>query len=376
MVGSLRLGGAEARTARVARAIRAYGIDMEVCALERIGANLTALEESGVKVHGTPYENRATDRLDVVALARTVNAIRRLVKTGDFDIVHTALFWADVLGVMGGRLAGCKRVIISRQALHGWTHSPGARFHWLEQFTNLFAHELIADSQTVLTDTLEHERFLPAKRGVIHSGVEVDGYTPATPRLAGPLRMVSVGALAPRKGQEYAIEALSMLREKGIEATLELVGSGPDEAMLREKAAAGGVTDLVVFAGEHTDPRPYLAKADLFVFPSRQEGGAIALLEAMASSLPIVASGVGGVTEAVVDGEGGRLVPPQQPAALAAAIAELARDRSRLAEMGRRNRERAVELFSIDTTARRLADWYLNGPGPRGSLVQDQKLSA
>ncbi len=82
----------------------------------------------------------------------------------------------------------------------------------------------------------------------------------------------------------------------------------------------------------------------------------------MASGLPCVATDSGGSREALVDGQGGRLVPPDPRAELAPAVLELARDRRRLPEMGRFNRQRVKELFSLEESARRLADWYLNGP--------------
>jgi glycosyltransferase involved in cell wall biosynthesis len=337
---------------------------MEICALEKEGPHLQDLEAGGIVVHGTPYPSR-TYRSDTMTLLRTVNCIRSIVKAGRFDVVHTSLFWADVLGVAGARLAGSPRVIISRQALHGWTHGPQAGFHWLEQFSNLFAHELIADSAAVMEDAQRHERFLPSRRAVIHSGVDVGIYSPARPRLEGPLRMVHLGALAPRKGQEYAIEAMALLREAGVQTTLTLVGSGPDEAMLRQKVADTGLDEKVTFAGAHADPRSFLIDADLFVYPSRMEGAGFALLEAMASALPVVASRVGGIPEALVDGKGGRLVPPEDSAALARAIGDLARDRSKLAEMGSFNRDRIDQKFSLDATVRQLADWYRFGPAHR-----------
>lgn len=362
VIGGLTFGGAEARVARFARAVRQYGVDMEICALERVGQNLKPLEDSGITVHGTPYEGRAPDRLDPSSMGRTVNTIRRIVKSGHFDVVHTNLFWADVLGVAGARLAGCRRVIVSRVALHWWSHRQVLRYHALEQFTNLLANEVIADCNASLRDAEEHEPFLPAKRTVIYSGVDVSAYQAAHPSLEGPLRLLHLGVLAPRKGQEYAIEAMALLRQAGVAATLELVGSGPDETMLRRKVSEANLGDLVIFAGDPPDVRPYLSKADIFVFPSRQEGGAIALQEAMASALPVVAADVGGIPELLIDGQGGRIVPPRQPAALAAAVAELAGDRARLAEMGRFNKERIAKLFSLEVSTRKLADWYINGP--------------
>jgi glycosyltransferase involved in cell wall biosynthesis len=364
VVGSLMLGGAETYVSRVVRTIRSYGVDMEICALERTGPLLAQLEEDGVLVHDTPFPS-PNYRSTISRLLATVDAIRRVVKAGRFDIVHTYLFWADVLGVTGARLAGCRRIVISRRALHGWTHGPKARYHAMEQASNLLANELIANSTAVLRDAEAHERILPSVRTVIYSGVDVNQYEPARSRADGPVRLVTVGALAPRKGQEYAVEAIAILARSGVKATLELVGTGPDEAMLRRKVADAGLRGLVTFAGQQEDPRPYLKHADVFLLPSRQEGFPVALLEAMASALPAIATDVGGNAEALIDGKGGRVVPPQQPKAIAAAIAEMAVDRPRLPEMGRFNRQRVTEKFSIEASARRLADWYIHGPLPR-----------
>jgi glycosyltransferase involved in cell wall biosynthesis len=334
---------------------------MEICALERVGPLLPGLEEQGVPVHGTPYPTR-TERSNTVTLLLTVEAIRRVVRSGRFEVVQTYLYWSDVLGVAGARLAGCRRIIVSRRSLHGAAHPPSAFLHGLEQTANRFANEVIANSKVVLKDAEAHEAQLPASRAVVYNGVDVQWYQPTLISIRGPIRLLTVGSLAPLKGQDYAVDALALLVKSGRDATLELVGAGPDESMLRTRASQAGVGDRVSFAGEQLDPRPYLARADVFVLPSRVEGFSNALLEAMASALPVVATDVGGNAEALIDGKGGRIVPPQQPGAIARAIEELAADRPKLVEMGHFNRRRVADLFSLDVSARRLAAWYLNAP--------------
>lgn len=371
IVGSLVLGGTQSYLAATATAITGYGVEMEICALERTGPQLMALERQGVRVHGTPYPTRI-DRSNTWTLLQTVDAIRRIVKSGRFDIVHTYLYWSDVLGVAGARLAGCRRIIVSRRSLHGEVHPQGEFLHSLEQMANRFATDVVANSKAVLNDAETHERLLPKRRTVIYNGVDVQRYQPAQPSIEGPLRLLTVGSLAPLKGQEYAIEALAQLVRSGTAATLELVGGGPDEAMLRRRASIAGVGNLVNFAGAQLDPRPHLARADIFVLPSRVEGFSNALLEAMASALPVVATDVGGNAEALIDGEGGRIVPPQLAESIAAAITSLSRDRRQLAEMGRRNRQRVTDLFSLDSSVRLLADWYRQKPsvhGPENPLM-------
>jgi glycosyltransferase involved in cell wall biosynthesis len=364
VIGQLMVGGAETYLTRIAPRIRRYGVDMEICALDRIGLRLAELEQAGIVVHGTPFGRRVRQS-NTVTLFQTIEQIRRIVRNGRFDIVHTYLFWSDILGVTGARLAGCRRIAVGRRALHSWIHDPKAIYHAAEQFTNSLANEVIANSQAVLRDAAASEALLPRTRTVIYNGIDVDSYTPSARESTGPLQLVTVGALSPRKGQEYAIEAMTLLAAAGVDARLVLVGAGPDEAMLRRSAAASGVEDRVTFPGEHPDPRPYLGAADAFVLPSRQEGFSNAILEAMACALPVIATDVGGNAEAVVDGQGGFIVPPQDPHALAKAIIELERDRNQLRAMGRFNRARVAERFSLEASARALADWYLH----RGSVA-------
>jgi glycosyltransferase involved in cell wall biosynthesis len=367
IIGSLGVGGAERYLSRVTPLLKDQGIDIEICCLERTGALLAETEAAGVAVHGTRFifRRRAVGLPRLApALLRAVGDIRKLVRGQHYDVVHTYLFLADLLGTAGAHLGGCKRIIVSRRALHAWRHGPAAYEHWLELGTNLVADELIANSRTVLEDVELYERFVPRKRGIVYNGIEPGHYrSAASGKRPGALRLVTVGALAARKGQEYGIEALAKLCEAGVEARLVLVGDGPDRPLLEATAKRLGVERAVDFAGEQLDPRPYLEAADIFLFPSRQEGFSNALIEAMACGLPVVATDVGGNAEAVGEG-GGRIVPAEDSGALAAALLDLAGDRRGLAVVGVANRERVVERFSLDASVRRLAAWYRDGPQP------------
>lgn len=365
IIGSLGVGGAERYLSRVTPLLKDHGVEVEICCLERTGALLAMTEAAGVTVHGTRFIFRrqaaGLPRL-APALLRAVDDIRKLVRRRHFDVVHTYLFLADLLGTAGAQLAGCGRIITSRRALHAWRHGPAVYEHWLELGTNIVADELIANSRTVLDDVERYERFVPRGRGVVYNGIDPEQYRSAAPgRDGGPLRLVTVGALAPRKGQEYGITALARLCDAGVEARLVLVGAGPDQALLESLAQRLGIGRQVEFAGEHLDPRPFLEAADLFVFPSRQEGFSNALIEAMASGLPVVATNVGGNAEALGDA-GGLIVPPQDSDALATAILELSADRKGLGAIGAGNRERVAHRFSLSASVRRLADWYRFGP--------------
>lgn len=365
VVGGLDVGGAENYLRRIVPLLRRYGVTVDICALARTGPLLADMEAEGTVVHGTSFirhHKPAYNLRNIPVLAATVRDIKRILTEGAYQIVHTYLFEADMVGIPAALMAHVKRKIVSRRNLHAWRHAPNPLEHALELGCNIVADELIANSQRVLLDAERHERFLPRHRTVIYNGVDVNRVDAARPRARGPLRLVTVGALDPRKGQEYVVSALSAVRSNGLDARLVLVGAGRDEMMLRQTAERAGVVEHVDFVGER-DPRPFLAGADMFVLPSRQEGFSNALLEAMAAGLPIVATDVGGNAEAAGGSAGARIVPPCDASALAAGISDLAAQRRKLAELGRLNRERVEREFTLELSAERLASWYLAGPG-------------
>jgi glycosyltransferase involved in cell wall biosynthesis len=199
---------------------------------------------------------------------------------------------------------------------------------------------------------------------VIHCGVDTGVFGPDGRRGAGPagqnssgaaLAVVCVGTLHPVKGQTVLIEACRRLRESGVSVVCHLVGDGPDRAHLTRQARDAGMEREVHFHGRLT--RPEVAKlfqqADVVAAPSvptrdgRREGIPVALMEAMASGVPVVASRLSGIPELVEDGRTGLLVPPHDTAALAGALARLKADpelRARLAAAGRSRVARAFDL--------------------------------
>ena len=362
VTGGMELGGTEHYISRVAPLLRPYGVDVEIALLDKSGPLIEPLVATGVPVHGTSAPAKLRSRPLAYAAIATFFELATLMRRGQFDIVHSYLFHAEVLGTPAARLAGVPRTIISRRAMYPWRRHEGPQYFLMETATNVLAHELIANSQTVLRDVEQTERLLPRTRTVIYNGVEPDQYTLARPSASGPLKLVTVGALAPRKGQEYGIRALRLVADAGVDARLALVGGGVDEQMLRTLARDADVADRVEFVGPQNDPRPFLLGSDVFLLPSRQEGFSNALLEAMASGLPCVATDVGGNSEALVDGEGGYIVKPFDDAAIAEAVLRLAAERASLREMGLRNRARIEEVFGLDVSVRRLADWYRRTP--------------
>lgn len=199
-----------------------------------------------------------------------------------------------------------------------------------------------------------------AKVVVIHCGVDVRVFRPDSARAAGenrerPFTVLCVGTLHEVKGQSYLIEACRHLAAQGLAFACHFVGDGPDRRELAQQVARAGIGDRVHFRGRLTqeEVREALAGADVLTAPSvptrsgRREGIPVALMEAMASGVPVVASRISGIPELVEDGESGLLVEPRDVEGLARALEQLLRDeglRRRLGAAGRVKVEREFDL--------------------------------
>jgi len=210
----------------------------------------------------------------------------------------------------------------------------------------------------------------PAKLEVIHNGVDPARVRrPRDPALRrelggdGGFVVLAVARLHAQKGLGDLLRAAAELPE----ARFALAGEGPERARLEAEAGRLGVGDRVRFLGRRADVPELLAAADAFVLPSLYEGSPLAVLEAMAAGLPLVATAVGGTGELVADGESGLLVPPRDPPALARALRRLLAEPETRERLGAAARRRA-EAFTAAATAGRVMALYerLLGPGGRG----------
>ncbi|MGH0035823.1 MAG: glycosyltransferase family 4 protein [Myxococcota bacterium] len=221
--------------------------------------------------------------------------------------------------------------------------------------------ELVNDADALLTCTgfgAAYIRDLPGvdpdKVHVVYHGVDTEAFQPASgTREPGPLRLVSVGRLVAKKGYDDVLEALSMLRTRGVEFVYEIYGDGRLRDALEERIRKLALEERVFLRGPvtHDVVMGALRGSDVFVCGSRptedgdRDGIPNSLAEAMACGLPAVATDVSGIPELVEDGRSGRVVPPGDPAALAEALLAIAGDPSAAARLGRQARERVLSVF-------------------------------
>lgn len=191
-----------------------------------------------------------------------------------------------------------------------------------------------------IANGVDTARFLPA------SAAERRELRSANGLRAGPL-VAFAGRLAPEKGLDVLLAAWPAVLARVPAARLLLVGAGDQRRSLEDQARALGVAASVTFAGGRDDVAPLLRAADLFVLPSFAEGLPVALLEAMACGLPCVATDIDGAAQVLRDGATGRLVPPGDQAALAAALVEgLTSDQA--TAWGQRGRALVAHQYALD----------------------------
>lgn len=226
------------------------------------------------------------------------------------------------------------------------------------------AYLRLVDTTVAISRAVETECRAFGSRTVVlaENGIDLDAFRAARSDRTGggPLRVVSVGRFAPVKGQDILIEAVDIARRRGVGVTLTLAGTRADPAFhdrLMAMVAERGLDSSVYFVLDRTDIPVVLTDGDAFVLPSREEGFGLALVEAMAAGLPVIASRTGGAAELVSDGINGFSFTPGDAAQLADRLALLAADpalRARLASAGAETAAR----YDIRTTLARHMDAY------------------
>ncbi len=289
----------------------------------------------------------------------------KLFRQHGIDLVHTRSWGTLLEGMLAAMAARVPALVHSE---HGFMRVD-TQLHVLIQ--NLFwrlADRVISVSEN-LGDTLHAKIGFPRQRiHVIRNGVDVRKLDAIAERtniraeLGLPqetLLFGSVGRLVPVKNYACLIRAAQLVFEKGPEAALLFVGDGPLQAELATLAQQLGIGGKVHFLNWRKDVPQILRELDVFVLSSFSEGMSNSILEAMTARKPVVATGVGGNTELVVEGETGLLVPSDDPFQMAEALLHLLREGPRRVAMGQAGRRRIETFFTLPQMLRNYQRIYL-----------------
>jgi glycosyltransferase involved in cell wall biosynthesis len=311
---------------------RAYG------AVERyVEAIGRALREDDVLVHpGVPQLARLPLRTIELRDPSTAR-LHRLLRSLRPDVVHVTDVWPRAL--VAAWLARAPRTLVTH-------HTPE-----LPRRDNLAGRAWWRAGwwtrpEVVYTSEADRERDGRRPSHVIPLGIDLERFGRPPARPDGDPVIGTVGRLSEQKGHRHLVEAAPAILARHPTARFVIVGDGELRGPLERTARAAGVAERFTFTGARDDVPDLLASFHVFVLPSLFEGLCLAVLEAQAAGVPVVATPVGGVRETVVDGETGAVVPVGDAAALAGAVSRLLDAPARALKLAEEARRRVGERFS------------------------------
>ncbi|WP_406697971.1 glycosyltransferase family 4 protein [Singulisphaera sp. Ch08] len=353
------IGGAEKVLSYLAPALAAEGADVTVLTAHAPG--LAEHEEIDVPAGRLTVIRLATSRARFIGTWLYMRNLRRWLSEHAIDAAYVSMLKHDAyVAVERGKRLGFPVVLRPEGAgaTGDLAWQSWGRFGQAIGRRCREADAIVSISQAITTELLG-AGFDGKRIQSLPNGVPVPT-TPWQPRpdwRSAP-RAHFVGRLAPEKGLDTLVDAWPLVLATHPRAKLTLIGEGPERAALERQVERLGLGDSVELPGATDAPGARLLESDLFLLPSREEGMSIALLEAMALGVPLVASAIPGNQHLVRDRVLGRLAPPNDPEALGRAILEQWAEFDQATRMGQAARRRVAEEFSIAAVARKHIDLF------------------
>ncbi|MGE5417630.1 MAG: glycosyltransferase family 4 protein [Acidobacteriota bacterium] len=358
VIGGGEIGGAERHVLMLLELLDQDHFQTELlCLCQGPFAELT--RNQGIPTHEIVMKHK----LDL----NTVEPIRQLIRTNEYDLIHTHGTRANLVARMAAKKENKPVVTTFHSVLRFDYQSRWEAFtaKLLTRLTNNKSDHFIAISQAIKQDLYEMG-IKPNQMDVIYNGLDTSRLTPeSTPgevRKAfnipsGRFTIGSIGRLHPVKGHSYLLLAVKELTVRFPDILLLLVGEGPERQALEEQVYELEIERNVIMTGFYPNVSDIYPVIDLLCLPSIMEGMGLVLLEAMYFGVPVVATKVGGIPEVVINGEDGLLVPPADHLALAQAIEQIMSDPNIAVSIVANGHQR-VDEFRVEKMAQQTENVY------------------
>jgi sugar transferase (PEP-CTERM/EpsH1 system associated) len=369
VVDTLETGGLEHGVASLIQHMNPERFEHEICAIRNRGPLGERLAEQGVRVDCLE-KNRPGFSIIVGPLVRRMRSVRP-------HVVH-ARNSGTMEAIIAGRLYGACGLVYSD---HGVETAKSVReaFHrrCVRRFVYGLADRVVTVSEELRASHAHSTGYPAAKITVLHNGVDTVRFSPRSDvrealrqslsLAAGEFCIGAVGRLEPVKDHDTLLRAVARLSHHAQKWRLLIAGDGSQSARLRAVVeSTPELSGRVVFLGDVPNVDEYLNAMDVYVLPSLSEGIPNALLEAMATGLPAVATTTGGNPEVIVHGESGLLFPVRSDTALSEHLLNLLGTAELARRLGRGARERVLNHFSMDSMCRKYEGLYAGIARPSG----------
>lgn len=347
----LEVGGIEKQMLRVLPRLNASGrYRVSLCLLKRPGELADELRAQGVAVHVLPFKGR----LEPTSLY----TLARLFRRESVSIVHAHVRESNTSATVAGKLA---RVPVIIASIHNVDTMHGGRRVLQDRLLDRWRDAVVTVSDKVRDDYCATVGIDPAKCVTIHNGLDLEAFTSGgRPRESVRAELglapeapavITVARLVKQKGHEVLLQAAALMADAVPTARFLVVGEGHRLDELRAMAHSLGIGERVLFLGPRSDVPDLYRASEVSCLTSWREGFSNVVVESLASSLPVVATDVGGNREAIEEGVSGYLVNAGDPRAIASALAPLLKNEPLRVRMGAAARRRA-DRFSLGETVR------------------------
>jgi len=369
---SLGFGGAERIINCIAKYLNKDVYNTYIICTRRGGPLLDALTAQGIKVYilKSKFTKFITFLPFIFGALKAIFELAHIIKQHKIKIIHTHLHGSsEILGFISGKLVGVPVIVTTCHGLNGWFKKYRYLKKLLYSFIVNHSQKLISVSSQVQNSITQYVKLNPRKLIVIKSGIDISESNlhgdPVSMRsslgLSNSVKVVTtVGNLRIEKGHYYLIRSIPTIIAKYPEAKFLFVGDGVLRNYLENEVVELALVNYVVFLGHRNDISNILSISNLFVLPSLAEGLPLALLEAMAMGVPVIATDLPIMREIIVNNKTGVLVPIKNSFSIAKAILELLTDLPRAAEIGIAGKYIVARQYNAKHMVKQIEDLYLH----------------